>query len=84
LKFAQHLYLNRISNDHVGMHTYVNTRELGRMELRRRDKKNKNAQKNVHKVRPLKNVQFCSRLRKTKILTTPVRSAGPTGQAGIH
>jgi hypothetical protein len=22
--------------------------------------------------------------RKTKILTTPVRSAGPTGQAGIH
>jgi len=25
-----------------------------------------------------------SRPRKTKILTTPVRSAGPTGQAGIH
>jgi hypothetical protein len=25
-----------------------------------------------------------SRPRKVKILTTPVRSAGPTGQAGIH
>jgi len=34
--------------------------------------------------RPLENVQFYSRPRKAKILTTPVRSAGPTGQAGIH
>jgi len=35
-------------------------------------------------VRSLKNVHFCSSSRKGKILTTPVRSAGPTGQAGIH
>jgi predicted RNA binding protein YcfA (HicA-like mRNA interferase family) len=34
--------------------------------------------------RPLKNAQFCSSSRKAIILTTPVRSAGPTGQAGIH
>jgi hypothetical protein len=33
---------------------------------------------------PLKSVQFCSRPRKAEILTTPVRSAGPTGQAGIY
>jgi hypothetical protein len=30
------------------------------------------------------NVQFCSRSRNVKILTTLVRSARPTGQAGIH
>ena len=46
-------------------------------------------------LRPSGDVQFCSRPRKTKILTTPVRSAGPTpvpsagatgqaGQADIH
>jgi len=34
--------------------------------------------------RPLKNVNFCLSSRKAIILTTPVRSAGPTGQAGIH
>jgi len=38
----------------------------------------------VDKLRPLKNAQFYSSSRKAKILTTPVRSAGPTGQAGIH
>ena len=37
----------------------------------------------VQMLRPLRNVQFCSTPRKAKILTTPVRSAGPTGQAGI-
>jgi hypothetical protein len=31
------------------------------------------AQFSVHRVRPLKNVQFCSRLRKTKILTTDIQ-----------
>jgi hypothetical protein len=36
------------------------------------------------KVRPLKNVHFYSSSRKGEFLTTPVRSAGPTGQAGIH
>jgi hypothetical protein len=35
-------------------------------------------------LRPLKIVHFCLSPRKAKILTTPVRSAGPTGQAGIH
>ena len=35
-------------------------------------------------MRPLKNVNFCLSSRKAIILTTPVRSAGPTGQAGIH
>ena len=35
-------------------------------------------------MRPLKKVQFCSEPMKAKILTIPVRSAGPTGQAGIH
>jgi hypothetical protein len=34
-------------------------------------------------MRPLKNVLFCPSSRKPKILTTPVRSARPTGQAGI-
>ena len=31
-----------------------------------------NAHISVHRLRPLKNVQFCSRLRKTKILTTDI------------
>jgi len=31
------------------------------------------AQFSVHRVRPLKNVQFCSRLRKTKMLTTDIQ-----------
>jgi len=35
-------------------------------------------------LRPLKNVQFLSRPGKAEILTTPVRSAGPTEQAGVH
>ena len=35
-------------------------------------------------LRPLKNVQFCSGSRKAKILTSPVLSSGPTGQARIH
>jgi hypothetical protein len=48
LKFAQHLYLNRISNDHAAMYRYSKTRELEEMGNRRRDKKNKIAQKNVH------------------------------------
>jgi len=30
--------------------------------------------------RPLKNVQFCSRSRKAKIITTPVLSAGLLGR----
>jgi len=38
----------------------------------------------IKEMRPLKNVHFCSSSRKGKILTTPVRSARPTGQAGIH
>jgi hypothetical protein len=39
----------------------------------------------IHTVlRPLKNVQFLSRPGKAKILTTSVRSAGPTWQAGVH
>ena len=33
------------------------------------------------KVRPLKNVQFCSSSRRAKILTTPIKNSG---QAGIH
>ena len=32
----------------------------------------------------MKNVQFGSSPRQAKILTTPVRSAGPTGLADIH
>jgi len=48
LKFAQHLYLNRISNDHAAMYRYSKTRELEEMGNWRRDKKIKNAQKNVH------------------------------------
>ncbi len=35
-------------------------------------------------LRPLKNADFCSSSRKAKILTTPVPSAGATGQKGIH
>jgi hypothetical protein len=48
LKFTQHLYLNGILNDHVGMFRYSKTRELEEMGNRKRDKKIKNAQKNVH------------------------------------
>jgi hypothetical protein len=40
--------------------------------------------KKIYTLSPLKNVHFFSRPRKAKILTTPVRSAGPTGQADIH
>jgi hypothetical protein len=43
-----------------------------RLEIGGEIKKIKSAQKNVHRLRPLKNVQFCSRLRKTKILTTDI------------
>jgi len=48
LEFAQSLYLNTISNDHVGVRRYSKARELDDMGNRKRDKKNKNAQKNVH------------------------------------
>ena len=48
LKFSQHLYLIRTSNDHVGMRRYSKTRESDEMGNRMRDKQIKNAQKNVH------------------------------------
>ncbi len=35
-------------------------------------------------LRPSENVQLCSRSKKEKILTTPVPSAGATGQADIQ
>jgi len=38
----------------------------------------------IDSERPLKNVNFCLSSRKEIILTTPVRSVGPTGQAEIH
>ncbi len=49
MKFVQHLYLTRISEDHNKMNTYFKTRELDGMENRRKDKQIKNAQKNVYR-----------------------------------
>jgi hypothetical protein len=49
LKFSQHLYLNRISNDHVEMFRYSKTCELEEMGNRMGNKKIKNALKNVRR-----------------------------------